>query len=56
MKYEVSTNIKATFILNALLLIVAVFVGETAAIAASVVIFVVISVSIEILESVHKQP
>ena len=51
--YKLSKEIKWTFILNVLLFFVAMFFHIEIAIATSVIIFVILSVSIQILEAIH---
>ena len=53
MEYKVSKEIKWTFILNLLLFFVAMFFHVEIAIAASVIIFVILSVGIQILEAIY---
>ena len=52
--YKVSKSFKCTFILNALLFIICVLAQNDTGFAASVVIFVILGVSVEILEAIHK--
>ena len=52
MEYEVSTEIKWTFILNVLLFITGLALGEQIVVAASVIIFAILSVGIQILEAI----
>ena len=54
MKWKVPSNIKWTFVFNCALLFTGVVVGDSAVVGASVVIFVVLSVGIEILEAIYK--
>jgi hypothetical protein len=53
MKYKVPINIKGMFGFNVGLFILSLILGESAALAASVIIFVILSVSIHILEAIH---
>ena len=53
MEYEVSTEIKWTFILNVLLFITGMACSEQIVIVSSVVIFAVLSVGIQVLEAIH---
>lgn len=53
-EYKLSTEIKWTFIANVFLFITGVIFGEDLVIASSVVIFVILSVGIQILESIHE--
>lgn len=53
MKYKLSKEIKWTFILNVMLFFVAMFFHMEIAIATSAVIFVILSVSIQILEAIY---
>ena len=53
MEYEVSTEIKWTFILNVLLFITGMVCSEQIVIGSSVVIFAVLSVGIQVLEAIH---
>lgn len=52
MKYKVSNEMKFTFILSILLFITGLFTGNDAVTGTSIVIFVILSVAIEILEAI----
>ena len=53
-KYKVSVEMKWTFVANVFLFITGVLFGEDIIVATSVIIFVIISVGIHILESIHE--
>ena len=52
--YKVSVEMKWTFVANVFLFITGVLFGEDIIVATSVIIFVIISVGIHILESIHE--
>ena len=54
MGYKISKEMKWTFIFNVVLFGVGICFDEEMAIVASVVIFVILSTSIEILEAIHE--
>ena len=54
MSYKTSNNIKSIFAVNLCLYIVSIAVDYDPGIAASVVIFVILSVSIEILQAISE--
>ena len=54
MKYKLSSEIKWTFIFNVLLFITGVSLNEKIIAASSVIIFVILSVGIQILEAIHN--
>ena len=51
---KLSKHIKGTFVMNVLLIITAMWADEPIAIAASVIIFVIISVTVEILDAIYE--
>ena len=53
-EYKVSVEMKCTFVANVFLFITGVLFGEDIIVATSVIIFVIISVGIHILESIHE--
>tara|TARA_R110000851_G_scaffold237905_1_gene390727 strand:- start:211 stop:405 length:195 start_codon:yes stop_codon:yes gene_type:complete len=53
-EYKVSTEIKWTFLANVFLFITGVLFGDNIIVATSVIIFVIVSVGIHILESIHE--
>tara|TARA_R110000764_G_scaffold30687_1_gene70945 strand:- start:14721 stop:14906 length:186 start_codon:yes stop_codon:yes gene_type:complete len=54
MNYKLSSEIKWTFIFNVLLFITGVSLNEKIIAASSVIIFVILSVGIQILEAIHN--
>ena len=54
MDYKLSGEIKWTFIFNVLLFITGVSLNEKIIAASSVIIFVILSVGIQILEAIHN--
>lgn len=54
MEYKVSSEIKWTFILNVLLFITGIVLNEQVVVGASIVVFAVLSVGIQILEAVYS--
>lgn len=54
MGYKLSKEIKYTFILNLLLFSMATILNDEVGIATSVIIFVILSVSVQILEEIHN--
>lgn len=53
MGLKLSKEMKWTFVLNSLLFFVSMFSHEAVGIATSIVIFVILSVSVQILEAIH---
>jgi len=53
-KYKLSSNLKWTWIFNVVLFFIGIIFDREIAIAASVIIFVIISISIEILDAIHN--
>lgn len=53
-EYKLSSEIKWTFILNVLLFVTGIALGEQIVIAASVIIFSILSVGIQILDAIHE--
>ena len=53
-EYKVLVEMKWTFVANVFLFITGVLFGEDIIVATSVIIFVIISVGIHILESIHE--
>lgn len=51
---KLSKNIKSMFLMNVLLMIVAMWVNDSIAFSASVIIFVILSVSAEMLEAISE--
>jgi hypothetical protein len=54
-KYKLPSSLTVTFCLNLVYLFVGFLGGHDVVIASSVVIFVILSVSAEILDAIHKQ-
>ena len=52
MKYKISKEIKSTFVSNILLFVIGLIVGNFTIIGTSIIIFVILSVAIEVLEAV----
>ncbi len=54
MEYIMSKEMKCTFVLNVMLFITGMVFGKDIVIAASVIIFAILSIAVQILEAIYK--